>query len=186
MQCVMIVFTLPANSSQIHSLSLPTQICIIFFFFLKYQSSLICAAHIFWDIWPSTGAWPTYQELHFKGHWLSLSQQLTVTNRSSARVRLCVHPLSPCWYWSGLSLNRSVQVVITTVNVQLPCCIQKTLFPYIWSPPLAFTVFLSPHPQCALSPREYRFPFRVEHSIVSNSLYLDQLWVSTLTATYFR
>lgn len=63
-QCVMIMFIPPINFSQINSLSLPTQLHIILLFLLKYQSSLICTVHIFWDIWPSPGVWSTHQTLH--------------------------------------------------------------------------------------------------------------------------
>lgn len=48
---------------QIHSLSLPIELCVLFLFKEKKKgtSSVICAAHMFLDVWPSAVAWETYQ-----------------------------------------------------------------------------------------------------------------------------
>lgn len=57
-------------------------------------------------------------------------------------------------------------------------------------PPQALKLFLSPLPPSCLSIISKGYdgdvPFRVEHSSVSDSLYLYLLWVSLSIATYSR
>lgn len=93
------------NSSHVISLSLVTQICDLFrfcwFFCLVgfwglllfvFPSSTVCAALILLNVWPSLwGGVGIYWGHTLKKSWLSLSQQLWITNNCLARDGILYH-----------------------------------------------------------------------------------------------
>lgn len=91
--------------------------------------------------------------------WFSLSQQLANINNSSANsiifAYLMIAMLGYCWAWASTSFVYSVTIIVH-LCVQLPYCMQKTLFPWSYSLPLSLPVFI-----LHFSPKTLRLEGRV-------------------------
>lgn len=117
------------------------------------------------------------------------SYNLPIVNSSSVRSGTSCSPLlSILRFGLALAWMGIVHTVINPVAlyVQLPCHAQKILFPCRQLPPLTLAIFLCPKTisvsQWSLNLGrvgcDIHFSFGIEHSLVSCSLYLNQLRIS--------
>lgn len=107
--------------------------------FCFHSSSPICAAHIFFGVWSSTGMWSTYQGLHSLKKKKNLFLPLPDANNCSTTRSRTMCP-------TALSRFCSYCHTIVSSYVQLPSlCGEDT----ICSPstPLVLTLFLPPLPK---------------------------------------
>lgn len=127
--------------------SLATQFCA----FLKTNHYQIGLSNHFLVLWPSTVVKTMYKELHSEK--LSLSQMLSTTSSSYTTDETWrPAPLSTQGFGLSWACSSLVHVITSTVSfsVQLPCCVQKTLFPFGHLLLLPLALFLPPLPQWTL------------------------------------
>lgn len=106
--------------------SLPIQLCVFSFSFktnVCYPNVLGCVVY-HWSVVDILGA--SLLERMPPSH----CERLTIANSSMTRVGLCARLPTPSWDLFYIGLHRFVCAVPTTVNfyVQLPRCVQKTMF----------------------------------------------------------
>lgn len=136
--------------------------------FCFHSSSPICAAHIFFGVWSSTGMWSTYQGLHSlkkkKKTCFSLFQTLTIVPQLG--VGLCAQLPSPDFVH-----------IVTPLWVHMysyPHCVGKTLFavhPHLWFSHSFYLLFQNNPWALGGEGMTYMSHTRDEHSTASYSMY---------------
>lgn len=124
-------------------------------------------------------------------NWLSLFQKLSIANIFSAKTRTSCPILQSMLGFSLFgAFTNFVPAITSRVGsyVQLPCCVQKKLFPYFYLPPLTFKLITFPLPQWLLHLGEKCaiHMFHLWLILPITSLHLSQLWVSGLITIYYK
>lgn len=146
----------------------------------------ICAVQMFFDVWISTGAWPTYWSraplLKKIDPSFPSILQLSIAHQKGLEYAQLPSPGWDLAYWTG-----PVHAVAVTEIIHADaCCAQKTVLPCSHQLPLAPRTLPSLLTEWLRRGDSVYDPFRVKHSVVFYSLHLSQVWVSVLTTIYCK